>query len=140
MNTPATAKDSKDAKQGKKGADESVKGPDIGTLSDDELSALIATAQGELSSRKEKKRSEFFASIREQAKALGFDPSEVAAALGRNPKRPKGSGDKRAAVAPIYRNPANHAETWAGWGAKPLWVRAALEAGKSLDEFKIPTP
>jgi DNA-binding protein H-NS len=109
---------------------------DISALSDDELEALITTAQQELSTRREKKRSEFFASVREQARALGFDPSEVAAALGRKGKR--ATSDRRAAVAPKYRNPANHAETWAGRGAKPMWVRAALEAGKKLEDLKIP--
>jgi DNA-binding protein H-NS len=40
-------------------------------------------------------------------------------------------------ILPKFRNPANHAETWAGRGRKPAWVIAALEAGKTLDELRI---
>ena len=111
--------------------------PDLASFSDDELVVLATDAQAELTARRERRRSEFLENIREQARVLGIDPSEVAAALGRKGKRT--SSDKRAAVAAKYRNPANHAETWAGRGAKPQWVRAALEAGTSLDDFKIPT-
>jgi DNA-binding protein H-NS len=112
------------------------KAPDITGLSDDDLTALIEAAQTELSSRRERKRAEFLANVREQARALGFDAAEVAAAFATKGKR--ASADKRGAVAPKYRNPANPAETWAGRGAKPKWVADALGAGKQLDDLKIP--
>jgi DNA-binding protein H-NS len=136
MNTTAKdSRDPKDAKQNRK-AEEPAKPMDVTALSDTDLDALIAAAEQERTTRREKKRSEFFASIRDQARALGFDPAEVAAALAKKGKR--AGTDRRAAVAPKYRNPANPAETWAGRGAKPMWVRAALEAGKKLDDLKIP--
>jgi DNA-binding protein H-NS len=38
-------------------------------------------------------------------------------------------------VAPKYRGPSG--ETWAGRGAKPRWLVAAIKGGKQLDDFLI---
>jgi DNA-binding protein H-NS len=38
-------------------------------------------------------------------------------------------------VAPKYRGPGG--ETWAGRGAKPRWLTAAIKKGKKLDSFLI---
>jgi len=43
----------------------------------------------------------------------------------------------RGPVAPKYRNPENPSETWAGRGLKPLWLAAAIKAGKKLEHFSI---
>lgn len=40
-------------------------------------------------------------------------------------------------VRPKYRNPTNPAETWAGRGKQPKWVRAQLRGGKTLDDLRI---
>jgi DNA-binding protein H-NS len=38
-------------------------------------------------------------------------------------------------VAPKYRSPSG--ETWAGRGARPRWLVAAIKEGKKLDDFLI---
>jgi len=38
-------------------------------------------------------------------------------------------------VPPKYRSPSG--ETWAGRGAKPRWLVAAIKGGKKLDDFLI---
>src|SRR5262245_33091857 len=38
-------------------------------------------------------------------------------------------------VLPKYRGPSG--ETWAGRGAKPRWLVAAMKGGKKLDQFLI---
>jgi len=38
-------------------------------------------------------------------------------------------------VPPKYRGPSG--ETWAGRGAKPRWLVAAMKGGKKLDQFLI---
>ena len=38
-------------------------------------------------------------------------------------------------VPPRYRGPSG--ETWAGRGAKPRWLVAAIKRGKKLDDFLI---
>ena len=43
----------------------------------------------------------------------------------------------RGPVTPKYRNPKNPSETWAGRGLKPLWLAAAINAGKKLEHFSI---
>ncbi len=40
-------------------------------------------------------------------------------------------------VHPKYRNPKNPAETWAGRGKQPRWLRAQLRGGKKLEDFLI---
>ena len=42
----------------------------------------------------------------------------------------------RRPVAPKYRDRQSGA-TWSGRGLKPLWLNAALKAGKTLDDFAI---
>jgi DNA-binding protein H-NS len=39
-------------------------------------------------------------------------------------------------VSPRYRNPET-SETWSGRGKQPRWLVAAMEAGGSLDDFRI---
>src|SRR5262249_47275869 len=41
-------------------------------------------------------------------------------------------------VPPKYRSPSG--ETWAGRGAKPRWLVAAVKRGKKLDDFLIDKP
>lgn len=51
-----------------------------------------------------------------------------AAAAGRGKAAPKAS--------PVaYRNEAG--QTWAGRGKRPQWLRDALEAGHTLDQFRV---
>jgi DNA-binding protein H-NS len=115
--------------------------PDLAPLTDDELAALMRAAERELSERREQKRSAFFSNLREQARALGVAPEEIAAELGRKNAKPPAAAakgyDRRATVAPKYRNPENPSETWAGRGVKPRWMQALLARGKTMDDFKI---
>src|SRR5215472_18453847 len=49
--------------------------------------------------------------------------------------RPGGSTLKGRKVPPKYRSPSG--ETWAGRGARPRWLAAAIKEGKKLDDFLI---
>ena len=40
-------------------------------------------------------------------------------------------------LKPLYRNPKNRTETWAGRGLRPRWLVAALKGGKKLEAFAI---
>ena len=46
-----------------------------------------------------------------------------------------GSALKGRKVPPKYRGPSG--ETWAGRGARPRWLVAAIKGGKKLDDFLI---
>ena len=47
----------------------------------------------------------------------------------------RGSALKGKKVPPKYRTPSG--ETWAGRGARPRWLVAAIQGGKKLDDFLI---
>ena len=49
--------------------------------------------------------------------------------------RGRGSALKGKKVPPKYRAPSG--ETWAGRGARPRWLVAAIKGGKKLDDFLI---
>lgn len=48
----------------------------------------------------------------------------------------KVGNSKGAKVAPKYRNSAT-GDTWSGRGLQPKWLKAALAAGKTIDEFSV---
>jgi DNA-binding protein H-NS len=41
-------------------------------------------------------------------------------------------------VFPKYQNPSVPSETWSGRGKLPRWLVSALNAGGTIDDFKIP--
>ena len=43
-------------------------------------------------------------------------------------------------VYPKFRNPARRGQTWSGRGKQPVWIRDALAAGRSIDDFLISKP
>ena len=49
--------------------------------------------------------------------------------------RGRGSSLRGKKVPPKYRSPSG--ETWAGRGAKPRWLVAAIKGGKKLEDFLI---
>ena len=80
--------------------------------------------------------------IVQMAKDAGLTASDIAKAFGagkpakaKTTKAGKKTGP-RGKVAPKYRNPANHAETWTGRGVSPKWV-AELKASGNLDSALI---
>ena len=62
---------------------------------------------------------------------LGFGPA--APAREERPAQPS----KRGTVKPKYQDPIS-GKTWSGRGVMPKWMKAAVEAGRSRDEFLIP--
>src|SRR5215471_4409007 len=68
------------------------------------------------------------ADIERQLKSMG----RAVAVVG---WRGGGGALKGRKVPPKYRGPSG--ETWAGRGAKPRWLVAAIKGGKKLDDFLI---
>ena len=54
---------------------------------------------------------------------------------GRRVVRGGGSALRGRKVPPKYRGPSG--ETWAGRGARPNWLVAAIKGGKKIDDFLI---
>src|SRR5215813_5083018 len=59
----------------------------------------------------------------------------IAVVGGRRVVRGGGSALKGKKVPPKYRS--HSGETWAGRGAKPRWLMAAIKRGRKLDDFLI---
>ena len=72
------------------------------------------------------------ATIEKQLEALG---SSIASLGGRMARGGRGNSMKGRKVAPKYRSPEG--ETWAGRGAIPRWLKAAIKEGGKLEDFAI---
>jgi len=93
------------------------------------------------------------AGIVSQMRAFGISVAQVRDALnggaktkgkrGRKPRAESAKAAKASKASSGARKPApikyrgNAGETWTGRGKTPKWLKAALDAGQSLDSFKI---
>lgn len=102
---------------------------DIENMSSKELADLIEAASGKLAQQKEAEKAAVKAELEALAQERGYTIAELFGS--EKTKAP------RAKVAPVYRDPENPENTWTGRGRKPKWLAAALESGKSLEDFRI---
>jgi len=72
------------------------------------------------------------AELEKQLERLG---RTIAVIGGRRVRRGGRSPLRGRKVPPKYRGPSG--ETWAGRGARPRWLVAAIKPGKKLDDFLI---
>ena len=72
--------------------------------------------------------------VEHRAKLIG-QLERIAVVGGARIVRGEGSALKGRKVPPKYRSPSG--ETWAGRGARPRWLVAAVKGGKKLDDFLI---
>ena len=70
--------------------------------------------------------------LERQLAALGSSVASLGAKVARGMRGSRLKGTK---VAPKFRSPKG--ETWAGRGAKPRWLVAAIKEGKKLEDFAI---
>jgi DNA-binding protein H-NS len=114
-----------------------MKGPKLKTMSFDQLVALRDNVVRLISTKAASARRELEAKLA-AIEGFGMGGGSVGGAK-RGPK-PRGSKLKGRKVPPKYRNPKNRAETWAGRGATPRWLRAMLKSGHKLEDFAIGKP
>src|SRR5262245_1324617 len=96
------------------------------------LSGMTVEALMDLRRRVDEMLLEHRAEIQKQIERMD---RAVAVVGGRRVVRGGGSALKGRKVPPKYRSPSG--ETWAGRGAKPRWLVAAIKGGKKLDDFLI---
>ena len=92
------------------------------------LSAMTLEALVDLRKRVDEMLHERRAEIEKQLKMF-------AVVGGRRVVRGGGSVLKGRKVPPKYRGPSG--ETWAGRGARPRWLVAAIRGGRKLDDFLV---
>lgn len=105
--------------------------PDISALSLAELKSLKKKVSKAIETHETRQKKAALQTLEAKAKELGFSFAELTALKGAQSRAPATAG------VPKYKNPANEEQTWTGKGRRPDWVRAALEAGKSLDDLLI---
>lgn len=80
-------------------------------------------------------RSNVINQIRSLMAEHGITAADLATKAGRPPKAVV-AGDPSRKVAPKFRDPST-GDTWSGRGLKPKWLAAALESGRTLEDFAI---
>ena len=96
------------------------------------LSGMSVEALMDLRKRVDEMLLEHRAEIEERLKRMD---RAIAVIGGARVVRGGGSALKGRKVPPKYRGPSG--ETWAGRGARPRWLVAAIKGGKKLDDFLI---
>ncbi len=91
----------------------------------------IAALQAQKKALLESERKEALRQARQLIQTFNFNTVELGLATA--PVRGSAGKSKR---EPIYRNPHNADETWAG-GAKPKWVQAYLANGGNIEDCRI---
>jgi DNA-binding protein H-NS len=111
-----------------------MRGLKLRTMSFDDLVALRDNVVRMISNKAADARREL------EDKLAGIDILGITGGGAKRGPKPRGSKLKGRKVAPKYRNPKNRAETWAGRGATPRWLRAELKSGRKLEDFAIAKP
>lgn len=104
---------------------------DLDNMSREELLALRKNVEKALNDYEERQRRKALAAAEQVARSFGLKLTDL---VGNGKGR--AGGAKGAASGTVkYVNPENPDETWSGRGRRPAWVRAALEAGRSLEDL-----
>jgi DNA-binding protein H-NS len=95
-----------------------------------ELLDQRAALDKQIENTRKHERTEAIAKVRAMMTEYSLTLSDLGSTRGL--PRQGGSGK----VAAKYRNQET-GESWTGRGLKPKWLRSALEAGRSIDEFAV---
>lgn len=101
----------------------------VKSMAFNELVKAKAKIEAELELRAAKERSSLIEAIGRLRKLSATN------ANGTGAGRPHALKGKK--LPPLYRNPKNRDETWAGRGNRPRWLVSALRGGKKLEAFTI---
>jgi DNA-binding protein H-NS len=104
----------------------------IKSMAFSELVKVKAKIDAEMELRAAKERSRLIEAVAKLRK-LAAKKSIVAPAT----RATRAHSLKGRKLPPLYRNPKNRTETWAGRGLRPRWLVAALKGGKKLEAFAI---
>jgi DNA-binding protein H-NS len=96
----------------------------------------------------EKRRAPALAKIVKEMQDCGITLEDVQAAMAKSAKRPRPASSAGKSAARGGRRPrapktfeyrdSDTGMRWSGWGPRPSWLRAHIEAGRSLEEFQVP--
>lgn len=101
---------------------------DLDTFSKEELTQLQKDVTRAIDKADIREKQKALAAAESAARDFGYSLDEVLTAR---------AGKTKAKSPPKFRDPKNPENTWSGMGRKPDWLKAALDAGSSLDELRI---
>ena len=78
--------------------------------------------------------SELSAKLAKMVSDLGLPPAQANVAISFGPGKNGHAKRKGGKVAPKFRNPLDHAQTWTGRGRMPTWM---VKAGGNKEQFAI---
>lgn len=90
-----------------------------------------AALEKEIEATRKQERADAISKVRSLMSQYGLTVSDLSAK-----GTPKPSGGKGGKVAVKYRNTAT-GDTWSGRGLQPKWLKAALAAGRKVEEFAV---
>lgn len=93
-----------------------------------EIQAQIEKLKAEAEALRKKEIADVVADIKAQIAAYGLSAADLGLA-------PRAARSRKAAGKPVYAD--GQGNTWVGRGKRPEWIRAALAAGKTLDELRV---
>ena len=96
-----------------------------------EIQAEIERLKAEAEALRQQEIADVIDGIKESIKAYGL----TAADLGLEPKTSRVRRSTKSASKPAFADGTGN--TWVGRGKRPEWLRAALAAGKTLDELRV---
>ncbi|HJV61166.1 MAG TPA: H-NS histone family protein [Albitalea sp.] len=91
-----------------------------------------AALEKEIEATRKQERAEAISKVKALMAQYGLTVSDLAA---KAPTKTVGAG-KGGKVAVKYRNAAT-GDTWSGRGLQPKWLKAALAAGRKIEEFSV---
>jgi len=102
-----------------------------------DIQQQISQLQREADALKAKEIAGVISRIREAIHHYGITPQEIFGTHGKRGRPPgkSAAATKKALPAVKYRDERGNA--WSGRGPRPRWFKAALEAGKSADDFLV---
>ncbi|WP_313138283.1 H-NS histone family protein [Paracoccus jeotgali] len=107
----------------------------LDSMEQDELRQVQKRIERLIADYQNRKRRDAVAAAEQAAREHGFKLNELVGE-GKPPRTGKAAASKSSAPAK-YANPDDPQQTWSGLGRRPSWVRAALDAGRSLGELAI---
>lgn len=90
-----------------------------------------AALEKEIEATRRQEKAEAIAQVKSLMSQYGLSLSDLSSKSA--PKAGAGKGGK---VAVKYRNTAT-GDTWSGRGLQPKWLKAALAAGRKIEEFAV---
>lgn len=102
---------------------------DLNDMTIEQLRELRKNVDQAITSYETRTRQAALNAVEEVAREHGFKLAELVGGTKAGHKRAGAAADIR------YANPDNPDETWSGRGRRPAWIKAALDAGRSLDDL-----